>query len=74
MAVYKEELFIMRYKPFFISFLVLCGLFAVALPDIHAREITDMYKRNVTVPDSITRVYTISPSVMLLLYSLIPTS
>ena len=62
----------MRYKSAFISFLILCGLFAAALPDIHAREITDMYKRKVTVPDSITRVYTISPSVMLLLYSLDP--
>ena len=56
----------------FISFLILCAMFPAALTNIHAREITDMYKRKVSVPDSITRVYTISPSVMLLLYSLDP--
>ncbi|MDR1728214.1 MAG: ABC transporter substrate-binding protein [Acidobacteriota bacterium] len=39
---------------------------------LQAREITDMYGRKVTVPDKITRVYTISPSVMLMLYSIDP--
>ena len=62
----------MRFKSAAISFLFLCALFPAVLPELHAREITDMYKRIVTVPDRINRVYTISPSVMLLLYSLDP--
>ena len=62
----------MRFKSAVISFLFLCVLFPAALPELRAREITDMYKRKVTVPDNINRVYTISPSVMLLLYSLDP--
>ena len=37
-----------------------------------SREIIDMYKRKVVVPDQIARVYTVSPSVMYLLYSLDP--
>jgi len=39
---------------------------------LQAREITDMYGRKVKVPEKITRVYTISPSVMLMLYSIDP--
>ena len=57
-------------KSIFISFLGFFAFFPAVLPELHAREITDMYKRKVVVPDKITRVYTISPSVMLLLYSL----
>jgi len=60
----------MRLKSTLFSFLVLCTFFAAALTDLHAREITDMYKRKVNVPDKIARVYTISPSVMYMLYSL----
>ena len=62
----------MKNRSAFISFLIFCALFPAALPELHAREITDMYKKKVTVPDKITRVYTISPSIMLMLYSLDP--
>jgi iron complex transport system substrate-binding protein len=62
----------MRFKSAVVSFMFICALIPGVMPELHAREITDMYKRKVTVPDRITRVYTISPSVMLLLYSLDP--
>ena len=65
----------MLYRSAFIPLFAVCAVcafFAASATDLHAREITDMYKRKVTVPDRITRVYTISPSVMYLLYSLDP--
>ena len=62
----------MRFRSIFISFLVFSALFAAVPHELRAREITDMYKRKVNVPDKITRVYTISSSVMYMLYSLDP--
>jgi iron complex transport system substrate-binding protein len=66
----------MRFKSVLISlpllYMFFGALFPAILPELQAREITDMYKRKVVVPDKITRVYTISPSIMYMLYSLDP--
>ena len=46
--------------------------FLVSSMSAQARTITDMYGREVNVPDKITRVYSISPAVTLMLYSIDP--
>ena len=46
--------------------------FMILSATVHARTITDMYGRVVNVPDKITRVYSISPAVSLMLYGIDP--
>ncbi|MDR0842706.1 MAG: ABC transporter substrate-binding protein [Acidobacteriota bacterium] len=66
------------FKGVFIPCLLSLAFFVSAASSVssggalYAKEITDMYGRKVKVPDKITRVYSISPAVTLMLYCIDP--